>query len=354
MSGIINPGQRRTDSALDLVVKGLQIARDVYGIKEAATAAERADEERKSKEADADRKKRGIRTPTEFQEIRLKGFEEVPEGPDGIRIPVQQDDGSVLTKFVREKQKAAKEPGTRVVTTVENGRPVEKIVADQAGTSYPAYVKPDRDKEPKDYTREDRDRLQAQYDKDPEVRKNKAVLQSYSEVQALAQDTSPAGDLALVFSYMKALDPGSVVKESEVETAQALGSLQDRAKAKLEQMSGGGNLSPRQRQDLINQVEKLAANSAKNLETIESQFVDQASRRKVSQEDLRFTSKPQFAPKDTVKAPQEPFADGNGSAQAAPAPPKVGTEENGFVFQGGDPADPKNWKPLGAPVKGAL
>jgi hypothetical protein len=91
MSGIINPGQRRTDSALDLVVKGLQIARDVYGIKEAATAAERADEERKKKGDEEARVKAGLRTPGEYQAIQLSGkYEEVSPGtPGGIRIPME-------------------------------------------------------------------------------------------------------------------------------------------------------------------------------------------------------------------------------------------------------------------------
>jgi hypothetical protein len=91
MSGIINPGQRRTDSALDLVVKGLQIARDVYGIKEAATAAERADEERQRKADEEARVKAGVRTPGEYQALQLSGkYDELPAGaPGGIRIPME-------------------------------------------------------------------------------------------------------------------------------------------------------------------------------------------------------------------------------------------------------------------------
>jgi hypothetical protein len=43
------------------------------------------------------------------------------------------------------------------------------------------------------------------------------------------------------------------------------------------------------------------------------------------------------------KAKQPP-----GEAVAAPSGPVKGEEQDGFIFQGGDPADPKNWKPKGA------
>lgn len=76
-------------------------------------------------------------------------------------------------------------------------------------------------------------------------------------VEAAADDPSPAGDLALIFNYMKVLDPSSVVRESEFQTASATGSLEQRAEAFLERMTGGKRLSASQRFDFVARAQKL-------------------------------------------------------------------------------------------------
>ena len=43
---------------------------------------------------------------------------------------------------------------------------------------------------------------------------------AFGRIQAAANDPTPAGDLALIFNYMKLLDPGSTVREGEFATAQ--------------------------------------------------------------------------------------------------------------------------------------
>lgn len=80
---------------------------------------------------------------------------------------------------------------------------------------------------------------------------------SLARVYASAKDPTPAGDLALIFNYMKVLDPGSVVRESEFATASATGSLLERAKAQLNKMTGGERLSDLQRQDFVNRAGQL-------------------------------------------------------------------------------------------------
>lgn len=194
-----------------------------------------------------------------------------------------------------------KEPKTRAVTTIgPDGKPVVKIVADEIGAEIPGYVKPD--KPAKDITVSERNTLQTQYDKDLGVRKNRAVIESYQDAQALVKDPSPASDQALIFAYMKALDPSSVVRESEAESAQALGGLVERAKAKLKQMGGESGLTDSQRKDLVSQIKKLAKTAAERQKGVDDQFRGLASRRNVSNEDLRFMALPEFEP-DQTSAP---------------------------------------------------
>jgi hypothetical protein len=76
-------------------------------------------------------------------------------------------------------------------------------------------------------------------------------------IQGSAQDPSPAGDLALIFAYMRMLDPGSVVRESEFQLAASSGSLPQRAQAAYDQLMTGKRLTDQQRNDFINRSRTL-------------------------------------------------------------------------------------------------
>lgn len=77
----------------------------------------------------------------------------------------------------------------------------------------------------------------------------------FTRVQASAQDPSAAGDLALIFNFMKVLDPGSVVRESEFRTAADAGALTDRvAQNAYDRIITGRRLAPNQRDDFVNRA----------------------------------------------------------------------------------------------------
>ena len=76
-------------------------------------------------------------------------------------------------------------------------------------------------------------------------------------IQGSAQEPSPAGDLALIFAYMRMLDPGSVVRESEFQLAASAGSLPQRAQAAYDQLMTGRRLTEQQRRDFINRSRTL-------------------------------------------------------------------------------------------------
>ena len=83
------------------------------------------------------------------------------------------------------------------------------------------------------------------------------VRDSYSRLQAVASDPSAAGDISIIFSYMKMLDPGSVVREGEQATAQNAAGIPDRIRNLYNKTITGERLSPKQRQDFVNQGQKL-------------------------------------------------------------------------------------------------
>lgn len=83
------------------------------------------------------------------------------------------------------------------------------------------------------------------------------VRDSYTRVIGSTREPSPAGDLSLIFNYMKMLDPGSVVRESEFATAAATGSYGQRIQASVQKVLSGERLSPKMRADFIEKASIL-------------------------------------------------------------------------------------------------
>lgn len=76
-------------------------------------------------------------------------------------------------------------------------------------------------------------------------------------VEAGARDPSPAGDFAMIFNFMKVLDPDSVVRESEFRAAAEAGELPSRVQNAYDIIIGGHKLSPAQRQDFVERARRL-------------------------------------------------------------------------------------------------
>jgi hypothetical protein len=83
------------------------------------------------------------------------------------------------------------------------------------------------------------------------------VRDSYTRVEGSTRNPSPAGDLSLIFNYMKMLDPGSVVRESEFATAAATGSYGDRIQSSVQKVINGKRLTPKQRKDFVDKAKVL-------------------------------------------------------------------------------------------------
>ena len=97
----------------------------------------------------------------------------------------------------------------------------------------------------------------------PEIKDFKEVKASYDKVKAAGTNPSAAGDISLIFNYMKILDPGSVVREGEFATAQNAGGVSDVLKNQYNRLIDGQRLNEKQRNDFLNQA-RLAANAQFN------------------------------------------------------------------------------------------
>lgn len=83
------------------------------------------------------------------------------------------------------------------------------------------------------------------------------VRDAMGRIRASALNPSAAGDLALIFNYMKVLDPGSTVREGEFATAQNSAGLPEILRAKYNKVISGERLGDDQRKDFVDRAEGL-------------------------------------------------------------------------------------------------
>lgn len=104
------------------------------------------------------------------------------------------------------------------------------------------------------------------------------VRDAHQRVLESAKDPSAAGDLALIFNYMKVLDPGSTVREGEFATAQNSGGVDQRTLALYNNVMRGERLSPDIRIDFLTRSGKLYDGAVANQKLIEDEYAAKAVR----------------------------------------------------------------------------
>lgn len=87
-----------------------------------------------------------------------------------------------------------------------------------------------------------------------------------------AQGQHAAGDLAMIFNYMKMLDPGSVVREGEFASAARAAGLGERFIAAIAKVETGALLSENMRKDFLDRARKLYDQSAGGYEKVADRY----------------------------------------------------------------------------------
>ena len=106
----------------------------------------------------------------------------------------------------------------------------------------------------------------------PAVRSFAEQTSAFGRVVASAEDPSPSGDLALIFNFMKVLDPGSVVREGEFATAQNAGGIDERTRSLYNRLMSGERLTPVQREDFLDRSTRLYRQAEKQYTDISNQY----------------------------------------------------------------------------------
>lgn len=131
--------------------------------------------------------------------------------------------------------------------------------------------------------------LRAEFARDPIVKDSAAIAQSFARmVSVTEQPSSGAGDLAIIFSFMKLLDPGSVVREGEFANAQNSQGVPARTRALYNRVIAGERLTDETRQEFVGTAENIVAGQREALGRVFTRFEGLAERGGVPIEDVTF------------------------------------------------------------------
>lgn len=160
------------------------------------------------------------------------------------------------------------------------------------------------------------------------VRSHVATIGAIAQKARAGQPVTAADDLALIFAYMKMLDPGSVVREGEFANAQNTAGVPERILNAYNRARSGTRLSDKQRAEFFETASLVMDNYT-------NAYADQADR-------SRSVAKSYGLNEDRVAAaPRRAQPRGQGGK---PAAPRVGEVRKGYRFKGGNPSSPQSWE----------
>jgi len=154
------------------------------------------------------------------------------------------------------------------------------------------------------------------------------------QIREAATSKNPSGfkDMALIFAFMKTLDPGSTVREGEYATAQKNAGILERFGINLEKVNSGQQLSAKQRADLMAAAEDQFMARDKAFQPLREDFGKVADQYGVDRSRvlMNFGSNQQA---DGNQPPNQPKADGGGNpmlpkANAAPFQSRITGKES--------------------------
>jgi hypothetical protein len=112
--------------------------------------------------------------------------------------------------------------------------------------------------------------------------------QAYQKIETAAKNPSPAGDIAMVYGFMKVLDPSSVVREGEFATAQNAGSVPDSVRNMYNKALNGERLNEKIRSDFLQQARNLVESQRVMSNDLMARYTDVAKNYKLDPNQVVF------------------------------------------------------------------
>lgn len=193
--------------------------------------------------------------------------------------------------------------------------------------------------------------------------KNYLVMRDgFQRVKSSSASNTGAGDLAMLYGFMKLLDPNSVVRETEFQMAQSAGSIPERMRAAWLRVISGQRLDPDVRAQFVKEAEAINRQNTADHAKMSGTYRRIAERGGLNPENVVVdysAAEPEPAPEQQTGGTQPAMLGGipnpmlNSNPPVNPAAPKaevptvgavVEGDDGSYLFSGGNPNDRKNWK----------
>lgn len=214
----------------------------------------------------------------------------------------RQQTADVLSKFEFSPERPEQGPAIPIGTLPKPAQElapegsqfaIPSDVAQQQRKAKLAKAKADR-AEKKAAEQEEVDRIDSLADDfRKESKETLEAIRGFKKVDAAASNPDPTGatDLALLFGFMKSIDPGSVVREREFETAEEAQPLPERVEVLRDRVLLGARLTPEQRQRLLAEAKRAVQGQLETQQFVNQQFRQRAEKLGV---DPKFVINPIF------------------------------------------------------------
>lgn len=112
----------------------------------------------------------------------------------------------------------------------------------------------------------------------PVTKDTQQIAAAVQRVREAHSQPSAAGDIALVYGFMKAMDPGSTVREGEFATAENAGGIPSQLANLYNKVLKGERLPQAVRDDFLRQSEGLLAGQVKRFQPLAQQYTSLSQR----------------------------------------------------------------------------
>lgn len=189
-----------------------------------------------------------------------------------------REEAESLRNLIRQEELALSVPKT-LANVHPTLKPMVDSLAENALSMTPAEIQgliADIRKKDADFRINSETELRKEYSSLPAIKEFSTVQTAHKQVINALNNPSAANDLAAATKFMKLLDPGSVVRESELGMAMAATGAIDLMGNYLQRLQNGERLNPAQRADFKRAAELAYKAAEDTYNQISNQYVDLA------------------------------------------------------------------------------
>ncbi len=242
-------GMRSVGNGLDSLGQGLDRRREYNAQQDAANAKRQAAEDAATARTEMSAELSPLATAAQDPNFDQATFIQMS---NTMREKIVQSGDMDLLRSLESIERAAKENRKEVTDAAKT----VKSDAKQAGRDA---------KVAEDLAFKGRAEIRTIKDKHNDLSKNTNIRrEAFTQIQTVADaDPSAAGDLSLIFSYMKILDPPSTVREGEQALAEQARGVPDGIRNLYNKLLTGERLTPEQRADFATKSEDVYRSALK-------------------------------------------------------------------------------------------